>query len=66
MDSHIENQTTILDIPDDIIHNQIISKYLSKDKSMVKIFYKKEFYYLLNLLCRKNWDVTYIVPNAWI
>ena len=33
-------QTTILDLPDDIIHNQI-SKYLLKDKSIDLIFNKK-------------------------
>ena len=37
MDSHFENQTTILDIPDDIIHNQI-SKYLLEDKTINKCF----------------------------
>ena len=33
-------QTTILDLPTDILHNQI-SKYLLKDKSIDKIFNKK-------------------------
>ena len=42
-------QTNILDLPDDIIHNQI-SKYLLKDKSINKIFYKKDDYNLLNFL----------------
>ena len=34
------NQITILDLPSDILHNQI-SKYLLKDKSIDKIFHKK-------------------------
>ena len=33
-------QSTILDLPTDILHNQI-SKYLLKDKSIDKIFNKK-------------------------
>ena len=39
------NQITVLDLPTDIIHNQI-SKYLLKDKSIDKIFNKKDDYYL--------------------
>ena len=39
MDSQI--QTTILDLPVDIIHNEIISKYLFEDKSIDKIFFLK-------------------------
>ena len=49
------NQITILDLPTDKIHNQI-SKYLLKDKSIDKIFNKKDYYYLLNFLCGKIWD----------
>ena len=58
----IQKQITILDLPDDIIHNQI-SKYLLKDNSIDKIFNKKDDYYLLNFLCGKMWDVKYIEPN---
>ena len=58
------NQITILDLPTDILHNQI-SKYLLKDKSIDKIFNKKDDYYLLNFLCGKIWDVKYIEPNVW-
>ena len=57
-------QTTILDLPTDILHNQI-SKYLLKDKSIDKIFNKKDDDYLLNFLCGKIWDVKNIKPNAW-
>ena len=63
MDSQI--QTTILDLPEDIMHNQIISKYLFEDKSIDKIFFEKDDYYLLNFLCGKIWNVKYIKPNAW-
>ena len=38
-------QTTILDLPEDIMHNQIISKYLFEDKSIDKIFFEKDDYY---------------------
>ena len=55
-------QTIILDLPDDIIHNQF-SKYLLKDKSIDKIFNEKDDHYLLNFLCGKIWDVKYIEPN---
>ena len=48
--------TTIFYFSTDILHNQI-SKYLSKDKSIDKIFNKKDDYYLLNFLCGKIWDV---------
>jgi len=57
-------QTTILDLPDDIIHNNI-TKYLLEDKQINKIFSEKDDYYLLNFLCGKIWDVKYIEPNAW-
>ena len=57
-------QSTILDLPTDILHNQI-SKYLLKDKSIDKIFNKKDDYYLLNFLCGKIWNVKYIGPNSW-
>ena len=58
-------QTTILDLPEHIMHNQIISKYLFEDKSIDKTFFEKDDYYLLNFLCGKIWDVKYIEPNAW-
>ena len=63
MDSQI--QTTILNSPEDIKHNQIISKYLFEDKSIDKILFEKDDYYLLNFLCGKIWDVKYIGSNSW-
>ena len=44
MDSHFEKQTTILDIPDDIMYNHI-SKYLLEDKQINKVFNEKDDYY---------------------
>ena len=40
MNSHVENQTTILDLPNDIMHN-FISKYLLEDKQTKKYLMKK-------------------------
>ena len=45
MNSHVENQTTIFDLPYDIMHN-CISKYLLEDKQINKIFNEKDDYYL--------------------
>ena len=55
-------QITFLDLPTDIIHNQI-SKYLLEDKTINKIFHDKNDYYLLNFLCGKIWDVKYVEPK---
>ena len=50
MNSHVENQTTILDLPNDIMHN-CISKFLLEDKQIInKIFNEKDDYYLQMLL----------------
>ena len=49
MNSHVENQTTILDLPNDIMHNYI-SKYLLENKQINKIFNEKDDYYLQILL----------------
>ena len=64
MDSHFEKQTTILDIPDDIMYNHI-SKYLLEDKQINKVFNEKDDYYLLNMLFGKIWDVKYIIPSSY-
>jgi hypothetical protein len=45
MNSHVENQVTIFDLQDDIMHNHI-SKYLLEDKQTNKIFNEKDDYYL--------------------
>ena len=60
MDSHFEKQTTILDIPDDIIHNQI-SKYLLEDKQINKIFHEKDDYYLQMLLFGEIKKLPYVI-----
>ena len=64
MDSHFEKQTTILDIPDDIMYNHI-SKYLLEDRQINKVFNEKDDYYLLNMLFGKIWDVKYIIPSSY-
>ncbi len=64
MDSHFEIQTTILDIPDDTINNQI-SKYLLENKAINKLFYDKEDYYLLNFLCGKIWMLNMLSLNLY-
>ena len=40
MNSHVENQTTIFYLPNDIMHNHI-SKYLLEDKQINKILMKR-------------------------
>ena len=58
------NQTTIFDLPNDVMHNQI-SKYLLEDKQINKVFNEKDDYYLLNMLFGKIWDVKYIIPSSY-
>jgi hypothetical protein len=60
MDSHFEKQTTILDIPDDLINNQI-SKYLLEDKQINKIFHEKDDYYLQMLLFGEIKKLPYVI-----
>ena len=60
MDSHFENQTTILDLPDDIMYNHI-SKYLLEDKQINKVFNEKDDYYLQMLLSGEIKKLPYIV-----
>jgi hypothetical protein len=58
------DQITFLDLPTDIVHNNIASLLL-KDKTINKIFYDKNDYYLLNMLFGKIWDVKYIIPSSY-
>ena len=57
-------QTTFLDLPNDIMHYQI-SKYLLEDKQINKIFNEKDDYYLLNMLFGYIPNLIYIGPNTW-
>jgi hypothetical protein len=60
MNSHVENQTTIFDLPDDIIHNHI-SKYLLEDKKINKIFHDQEDNELKYVLFGEIKKLPYIV-----
>ena len=61
MNSHVENQTTIFDLPNDIMHN-CISKYLLEDKQIInKIFNEKDDYYLQMLLLGEIKKLPYII-----
>ena len=60
MNSHVENQTTIFDLPNDIMHN-CISKYLLEDKQINKIFNEKDDYYLQILLFGEIKNLPYII-----
>ena len=54
------NQTTILDLPNDIMYNHI-SKYLLEDKQINKIFNEKDDYYLQMHLFGKIKNLPYII-----
>ena len=61
MNSHVENQTTFFDLPNDIMHN-CISKYLLEDKQIInKIFHEKDDYYLQMLLLGEIKKLPYII-----
>jgi len=60
MDSHVENQTTIFDLPNDIMHN-CISKYLLEDKKINKIFHDQEDNELKYVLFGEIKKLPYIV-----
>ena len=53
-------QTTFLDLPDDIMHN-CISKYLLEDKQINKIFNEKDDYYLQMLLFGEIKKLPYVI-----
>ena len=57
-------QIKFMDLPVDIIQNNIL-KYLQKDKSINRIFYDKDDYYLQNLLCGKLEKMNYIKTDEW-
>ena len=57
-------QIKFMDLPSDIIQNNIL-KYLQKDKSINRIFYDKDDYYLQNLLCGKLEKMDYIKTDEW-
>ena len=57
-------QIKFMDLPVDIIQNNILS-YLQNDKTINKIFYDKDDYYLQNLLCGKLGKMDYIKTDEW-
>ena len=57
-------QIKFIDLPIDIIQNNILN-YLQKDKSINRIFYDKDDYYLQNLLCGKLEKMDYIKTDEW-
>ena len=57
-------QIKFMDIPIDIIQNNILS-YLQNDKTINKIFYDKDDFYLQNLLCGKLKKMDYIKTDEW-
>ena len=54
------NQTTIFDLPNDIMHN-CTSKYLLEDKQINKIFNEKDDYYLQMLLFGEIKKLPYVI-----
>jgi hypothetical protein len=59
-----KNQVKFMDLPIDIIQNNILN-HLKKDKTINKIFYDKDDYYLQNLLCGKLEKMDYIKTDEW-
>ena len=59
-----KKQIKFMDLPVDIIQNNILN-YLQKDKSINRIFYDKDDYYLQNLLCGKLEKMDYIKTDEW-
>ena len=58
------NQIKFMDLPIDIIQNNIFN-HLKTDKTINKIFYDKDDYYLQNLLCGKLEKMDYIKTDEW-
>ena len=57
-------QIKFMNLPIDIIQNNILN-HLKKDKTINKIFYDNDDYYLQNLLCGKLEKMNYIKPYEW-
>ena len=58
------NQVKFMDLHIDIIQNNIFN-HLKTDKTINKIFYDKDDYYLQNLLCGKLEKMDYIKTDEW-
>ena len=59
-----QKEIKFMNLPIDIIQNNILN-YLQKDKSINRIFYDKDDYYLQNLLCGKLEKMNYIKTDEW-
>ena len=59
-----EDEIKFMDLPIDIIQNNIFN-HLKTDKTINKIFYDKDDYYLQNLLCGKLEKMDYIKTDEW-
>ncbi len=53
MNSHVENQTTIFDLPNDIMYN-CNSKYLLEDKQIINKYLMKRWLLFTNAFIRWN------------
>ena len=59
-----QKEIKFMNLPIDIIQNNILN-HLKKDKTINKIFYDKDDYYLQNLLCGKLEKMDYIKTDEW-
>ena len=59
-----EDEIKFMDLPIDIIQNNIFN-HLKTDKTINRIFYDKDDYYLQNLLCGKLEKMDYIKTDEW-
>ena len=59
-----EDEIKFMDLPIDIIQNNIFN-HLKTNKTINKIFYDKDDYYLQNLLCGKLAKMNYIKTDEW-
>ena len=59
-----QKEIKFMNLPIDIIQNNILN-HLKTDKTINKIFYDKDDYYLQNLLCGKLEKMDYIKTDEW-
>ena len=59
-----QKEIKFMNLPIDIIQNNILN-HLKKNKTINKIFYDKDDYYLQNLLCGKLEQMNYIKTDGW-
>ena len=59
-----KNQVKFIDLPTYIIQNNILN-HLKTDKTINRLFYDKDDYYLQNLLCGKLEKMDYIKTDEW-